>query len=449
MPSPRSRSARAAAVSAGLLAGGAAVVIAGGGTGLNDTRAAAAVRAENGASVVTIAGSQRKGIRNGLGSEARFRKPAGLAIDGEENLIIADAGNNRIRRMTPDGEVSTVAGSRYSGKRDGRRGSSTTFNDPEGVAVDRNGDILVADTLNQTVRRTRSDGGATVSFRPVRGVFRVKGIAVDPGGGVYTIEEGANWLRKLTGGNRPRVILDGLHKPSGVASGPDGSLYVADTDHQQVLRIGPARKSFYAFAGTSNYGAQDGGPGLATLGRPAAVAVDRAGYVYIADVGTNRIRIVSPRGVMATLAGVGQGYRNGGAGVARFNGPRGIAVTPDGETVYVSDYRNNAIRKITGFDRERITRAAPYAVRRDRTLLRGIPVTCAGNQPGRCVLQVSYQGQKFATVGIDLGYIGRRTVYVRIPRAARTSVRQEDRTTFRVTGRFSGRRIAPYNVVAR
>lgn len=444
MPLPRSRSARA--VSAGLLGGGLALF---GASGLHGAGASAAVRAENGASVLTIAGSQRRGIRNGLGSAARFRKPAGLALDGSGNLVIADAGNNRIRRMTPDGTVTTVAGSRISGKRDGKKGSSTTFNDPEGVAVDRNGDILVADTRNQTVRRTRSGGGATVSFRPVRGVFRVKGIAVDPGGGIYTIEEGANWLRKLTGTNRPTVVVDGLHKPSGVASGPDGSLYIADTDHQQVLRVGPGRKSFYAFAGTSNYGAQDGGPGLATLGRPAAVAVDRAGYVYIADVGTNRIRIVSPRGVMATLAGVGKGYKNGGAGVARFNGPRGIAVTPDGRTVYVADYRNNAIRKITGFDRARLTRAAPYAVRRDRTLLRGIPVTCAGNEPGRCVLQVSYQGQTFATIGIQLGYIGRRTVYIRIPRAARTSVRREDRTTFRVTGRFSGRRIAPYNVVAR
>lgn len=447
MRSRRSRSARALTAAA-VVAGGAAVTVAGG-LVVHEPGARANVRPENGASVVTIAGTQRRGIRNGLGTQARFRKPAGLALDGNGNVIIADAGNNRIRRMTPQGRVSTLAGSRASGKRDGSRGANSTFRDPEGVAVDRNGDVLVADTINQTIRRTKSDGGATVSYRPVRGVFRPKAIAVDNGGGVYVVEEGANWLRKLTGGNRPTVIVKGLHKPQGIAAGPDGSLYIADTDRQQILRVGPSRRGYYRFAGTSNYGARDGGPGFATLGRPAAVAVDRAGYVYVADVATNRIRIVSPRGVMATLAGTKKGYKNGGAGVARFDGPRGIAVTPDGRTVYVSDYRNNVIRKITGFDRRRITRAAPFAVRRDRTLQKGIPVVCAGNQPGRCVLSVSYAGRTFATFGVDLTYIGHKTVYVRIPRAARQSVRKQDRTTFRVTGKFNRRAIAPYNVVAR
>ncbi len=400
----------------------------------------ASVTAENTANVQLVVGSPRDGrFQDGNGLSARLNAPAGLAVDGNGNVVIADFGNHRIRRMTTGGELTTVAGSGEGNFEDADSGSKVTFNAPAGVDVGPDGDMYVADSQNDSIRRVRSDGGGTVTLAPRGGVSKPRDVAVDPKGGIYVAEAGGGWVRKLNGSNRPDVVLKGLSEPQGIAVGPDGSLYVSDYGHQRIKRIYPRSRSWYTFAGTGNYGVRDGLPGYATFGRPAAVTVDKDGYVYVADLGTHRIRIISPLGVVATLAGGNEGFNDGAAKDAQFDGPRGIAVSADASTVYVADWHNNAIRRITGFDRARLTAPPTMATTRDRALARGIPVTCFGNDRGRCAVSVSYNGRVFAQRRIKLDYIGHRTVYVKIPVDARESVRSNPRTDFLVTGTFSGR----------
>jgi len=271
--------------------------------------------------VTTLAGSAGSiGSSDGTGSAARFRFPYGVAVDGSGNVYVADAGNNSIRKITPDGGVTTLAGtSGTSGSADGT-GNAALFNFPASIAIDGTGNLYVADSGNQTLRKITPDAGVTT-------------LAGTPGTSGATPGTGAAAL---------------FYGPTGVAVDGNGNLYVADSVNETIRKATPTY-TFTNFAGSAGYSGSADGTGIfARFSYPTFLATDSSGNVYVPDAGNDTIRKITPAGVVSTLAGVaGQsGSTDGSASSARFNGPEGVAFDGSGN-LYVTDYGNNTIRKIT------------------------------------------------------------------------------------------------------
>jgi sugar lactone lactonase YvrE len=248
--------------------------------------------------VTTVAGG-RLGFADGAGDAARFNTPSGIAIDAQGSLYVADTGNNAIRRITPDGHVSTIAGDGVPGYLDGpaRR---ARFNGPVGVAVDALGRVLVADTYNDRIRIVDTDGT----------------------------------VRTIAGGPQPGVA-DGagsdarFHTPCGVAVDDALTVYVADTGNGLLRAID-------ALGRVSTIGS--------TVGRPIGVAVGRRGERYVADEGGTVLE-VGFDGSTRPLAGSRPGFSDGIGSAARFRRLSGIAFGGPGRLV-VTDAGNVVVRLI-------------------------------------------------------------------------------------------------------
>lgn len=264
--------------------------------------------------VSTFAGSGVPGFADGTGTEAQFYNPHGVAVDGAGNVYVADPDNNRIRKITPTGVVTTLAGSGVYGFADGS-GSIAQFRDPLGVAVDADGNVFVADTYNNRIRKITPAGvvttlaGSTEGYADGTGTaakfFRPFGLSIDSTGTVFVADTGNNLIRKIT------------------AAG-------------EVTTLAGSTQGFAEGAGTE-----------AQFNNPCDVYIDAAGTVFVGDLWNNRIREITPEGVVSTFAGSTQGYIDGEVDMAQFNWPWGLAVDADG-TMFVADRRNNRIRKITG-----------------------------------------------------------------------------------------------------
>jgi serine/threonine protein kinase/streptogramin lyase len=261
-----------------------------------------------------------KGYADGPGAQSEFRLPNNLAVDHAGNIYVADTANDVIRKITPDGTVSTLAGmARNHGSADGR-GSDARFWAPFGLAVDASGNVYVADTANNTVRKITPDGM----------VSTLAGLAGNPGD-----TDGTNFVARF-------------RNPWGVAvDNADGDVFVADMSNNTIRRITPAGV-VNTFAGEAGQvGSADGFGNDARFHNPFAVAVDNDGDVYVSDSANNAIRKITHR-VVTTLAGSPgtAGNLDGQGADARFWNPQGLAVDSAGN-VYVADTGNNAIRKIT------------------------------------------------------------------------------------------------------
>jgi serine/threonine-protein kinase len=268
------------------------------------------------AQVTTFAGSTTAGSANGTAAAAQFNGPAGVAFDTAGNLYVADAANNEIRMITPAGVVTTFAGSITPGDSDGT-GGAASFHSPEGVAVDSSGNVYVADTDNNEIRKITPTGVVTT--------FAGSTVAGHADG---------------TGGAASFTL------PTGLAIDAAGDLYVADSGNNEIRMITPAGV-VSTLAGSTTAGNADGTGSAASFNQPAGVAVDASGNVFVADFGNNEIREVTPSGVVTTVAGSGaQGHADGTGTAASFYSPTGVAVDSSGN-IYVADTNNNEIRKIT------------------------------------------------------------------------------------------------------
>ena len=324
--------------------------------------------------VTTLAGSpQQAGDGDGFGSGARFNHPEDVAVDGSGNVYVLDTSNQTVRKISTGGVVSTLAGNPgMSGRLDGT-GAGASFFYPGGIAVGAT-NLYVADTGNHSLRVVTISGGVSTLAGAAGqegstdgtgsgALFAYPdGVAVDVGGNVYIADTNNNTIRKMTPGGvittyagvaGPPGSNDGpaasarFNSPTGVAADVFGNVYVADAGNSTIRRINSAGIVATVAGQAGVNGSSDGVGSGALFNSPEGIAVDGVGNVYVADTNNCTVRMVNPLGIVTTLAGSpGQiGSADGAGSSARFDGPYAVAV--DGlSNVYVSDFFNATIRVI-------------------------------------------------------------------------------------------------------
>jgi trimeric autotransporter adhesin len=386
---------------------------------LSDTDHHRVRKIDSSGAIRTVAGTGAAGF-SGDGQQATaaaLNLPFGLAVDGAGNLYIADLGNDRVRRVGVDGAISTFAGGGTGG--DGGAAASARLRAPRNLAVDFSGNVYISEFDAHAVRRVSAGGIiSTVAGKGISGfggdgglaiwgqLSSPAGLAVDPSGNLYIADSGNNRVRKVDTAGFIRTVLGGteataIEGPVGLAMNAAGTLYVADNTF--AVRAYSAGGAWTNFAGSALPGfSGDGGlavlahltrPGdvavdpagtvliadgnrlravdsrgyirtaagagyltgvgdggaadSAILAQPAAVALDLAGNLYIADTGTGRIRRVSASGVIATVAGTGEAVagRDGVATDSALHSPTGVAVDSSGN-ILIADTGNHRIRQV-------------------------------------------------------------------------------------------------------
>ena len=336
-------------------------------SGLRQDLAASAITEP--AAVTTFAGSGDLGYADGSGVAAVFKGPVGVASDSTGNLYVADPDNHRIRKISAAGVVTTLAGSGVASYADGT-GNAAAFNVPTGVAVDGTGNVYVADQSNNRIRKispagvvTTLAGSGTAGFANGNGTAAVfkqpQGVAVDSAGNVYVADSNNHRIRKISPAGVVTTLAGsgtaGFSEGNGTAAGfnaprslvLDGAdnVYVADSNNHRIRKISAAGL-VSTLAGSGNATYADSTGASASFNLPYGLGMDAAGNLYVGDSGNNRIRKVSPAGVVTTLAGSGNAAFADGMGVAAsFNSPAGLAVDGTGN-VYVADRSNSRIRKM-------------------------------------------------------------------------------------------------------
>jgi sugar lactone lactonase YvrE len=300
-----------------------------------------------------------------------------VAVDSAGNVYVADQSNHTIRKVTPIGVVTTLAGTAGTpGSADGT-GAAARFNLPSDVAVDSAGNVYVADQSNHTIRKLIAAGVAVTTLAGAAAMYGSldatgaaarfnlpAGVAVDSAGNVYVADQSNHTIRKVTATGIVTTLAgtagtfgsaDGtgaaarFNRPAGMAVDSAGNIYVADTSNRTIRKV-TATGVVTTLAGTAGtFGSADGTGTAASFNFPSGMAVDSAGNVYVTDEFNNTTRKVTPTGSVTTLAGSSAGISgslDGTGAAARFNGPIGVAVDSAGN-VYVADSRNHTIRKVT------------------------------------------------------------------------------------------------------
>lgn len=309
--------------------------------------------------ISTLAGYAGRKGNDGEGSNARFHGPRGIGIDNNNNLYVADTENHTIRKITPTGVVSTIAGlTGVSGTNDGV-GVSARFFRPQSVACDRaNGILYVADTANHTIRRIAPDGsvstlagfaGASGNSNGSGGNARFnqpQGIAVDNAHNIYVADYGNNLVRKINSVGNVSTFA-AVNSPQGIAIDNSGYLYVCDYSDSTIVKLSPGGVSSIVAGTAGTYGSVDGTGTNASFYYPAGIAVDVAGNLFVADSFNSSIRIITSSGLVRTLAGAAglYGTADGFKSNARFYRPEGIAIDSS-NNVFVADTQNGTVRKI-------------------------------------------------------------------------------------------------------
>jgi sugar lactone lactonase YvrE len=331
--------------------------------------------------ITTVAGSGTQGYSgdDGPATSAQLGYPQGVALDAAGNLFIADSANGRVRKVSPSGIIITVAGNNAPGSSgDGAPATSAQVS-PAGVVVDRAGNLFISDPFNARVRMVSSRGIiTTVAGNGTRGIsgdggpatsaqlYAPQGVAVDEAGNLFIADSGNGRLRKVSpsgiittvAGGGKNVPGDGgpaisaQFDASGVAVDRAGNLFLSDLGYQSIRKVSPdgiitkvAGNGRSTFYGTFS---GDGGPAVsAQLAYPTGVAVDAAGNLFIAESG--RIRKVSSSGIISTVAGNGVSGFSGDGGPAtsaQLNMPEGVAVDGAGN-LFIADVDNSRIRLVS------------------------------------------------------------------------------------------------------
>lgn len=251
-----------------------------------------------GAATVFAGGTM--GFTNGTGTAAQFNQPYAITIDAAGNLYVGDRINNAIRKITPAGVVSTLAGNGTAGSADGT-GSVARFNEPIGITVDASGNVYVADYINSLLRKV-TPAGVVTTLAPITNIF---GVSVDAAGNIYCAQYGQHIVSKYSAAGAYSVI-----------------------------------------AGTTTSGTADGTGTAARFNFPAGITVDGSGNLYVTETINHRIRKITPAGVVTTIAGSTAGYADGIGTAGLFNTPIAISGDFANSLAYVADFANNKIRTV-------------------------------------------------------------------------------------------------------
>jgi sugar lactone lactonase YvrE len=312
----------------------------------------------------TLAGSTM-GSDNGNAASAQFDGPSDVARDKDGNVYVTDEQNNLIRKITPAGVVTTLAGG-AAGHQDAT-GDKAKFNGPRSLVMDSVGNLFVAESAGYIRKVTPGGtvttlaGNGTQGHKDATGTdaefSALNGIAIDKKSNLY-VTEGAGYVRKITpagvvttlAGDGSAGYADGkgtlakFNGPMGIAINPGhDEIFVADTGNNRIRVISMATDTVKTFAGSGIVGAADDAGTDARFNHPEGITVDAAGLVYVSDTGNERIRVISVGGYVNTIAGSGfPGRQNGITNVSQFNAPAGLVA--DGATLYIADRANALIR---------------------------------------------------------------------------------------------------------
>ncbi|WP_322986669.1 RICIN domain-containing protein [Streptomyces sp. S584] len=331
--------------------------------------------------ISTVAGTGVAGFKgdNELAVAAQLNRPYGIAVDSSGSLYFSDYNNHRVRKISTDGKISTVAGAGAGYRGDNGPAVSAQLNCPREVAVDAAGSVYITDAANHRVRVITTDGKintvagtGTAGFSGDGGPAAKAqlnyplGVAVDSTGTLYISDHGNHRVRKISADGKISTVAgtgvagfkgdDGpaasaqLNGPYALAVNEADLLFITDGNNHRVRRVA-ADGSISTVAGRGTAGfSGDGGPATsAQLNLPLGVVVDSAGTLYISDYNNHRVRKVSPSGEITTFAGKGTagfGGDGGPAAAAQLNYPFGLAVDCV-DTLYVADHVNNRVRKVT------------------------------------------------------------------------------------------------------
>lgn len=316
-------------------------------------------------SVSTLAGKFGElGSNDGLGSDARFGSLWGLAVDASDNILVADSGSHTIRKVDPNGDVTTIAGiPDDNGSTDGEA-NLARFNNPVDIEADGAGGYYIADSRNQKIRHLSTEGMITTLVRKTdeSGSWPFA-LAVAGDGSVLATDSSSHELFQigldqvisvLAGAKDEPDHHDGtgdqarFHGPSGIIRDNAGGYLVADSQNHSIRRVSAAGTVTTISGNPDPRGNADGMGMNARFNNPGELAVGPTGMVYVADTNNHTVRRISPYGEVFTIAG-SPGNPGGIDGLptdARFNLPYGIACGSDG-SVFVADTENHAIRKIS------------------------------------------------------------------------------------------------------
>jgi sugar lactone lactonase YvrE len=415
-------------------------------TNLSPTNAGGAVPATTYGTVTTFAGNTSgvSGRTNGTGTAAKFYSPSGITINSSGTMFIADYSNNEIREITSAAVVTLLAGASNGGSgRTNATGTSARFNGPNDITLNAStGNMYVADYNNNEIREVTSAGvvtllagssgggsgrtNATGTSARFNGPW---GVIFDPvSGAMYVSDYNNNEIRKVTTAGVVTLFAgsatgaSGLtnatgssarfNGPTNIAVDASGNVYVADQNNNEIRKITPAGvvTLFAGDAGGAS-GSADGTGSAATFNAPNGITVDASGNVYVSDSGNNNIRMITPAGVVTTIAGDGTAnYTDGLGTAAEFNYPTGLHVDPSSGNIFVTDNGNNVIREIvaTGYT---ISGALPAGLSFDPTtgIISGTPTTVS-SATNYTITAYNLSGSSATTVNITVNLPAAPTV---------------------------------------
>lgn len=306
--------------------------------------------------VSTLAGNGIAGFADGKGIIPSFNFGArcGLDVDNDGNVYVADAINHRVRKVAPDGTVSTLAGNSNGGYAEGQ-GGSASFSMPLDLATDKDGNVFVADPADWTIRKVTPDG--TTSLVAWGEAW---GIGIDKRNGMlyYANNHASGSVYQVTPAGSATEIISGLSNPADIAVDDQGNLYVTESGSSVIKKFAADTWAPTIIGGTANQtGLVNGTGAAARFENPWGIAIDTANNLFVAGNGTSDGSVVNSNqcirkitantwDVTTYIGGSTAGFADGAGAAAMFSAPTSVAVDKNG-VVYVVDRNNNRIRKVT------------------------------------------------------------------------------------------------------